>query len=92
MNSRANLKSALHSTPTRSQRGKIPTTFVPLSPEKLLYGDEADLLFGLFHIMWADMPRRTTYRVRLADLVTREGEYAGCKLACMNQGMRWIDC
>jgi len=61
---------------------KIPTTFVPLAPEKLVIGEYADLLVGVFHIMWSDMPKRRTYLLRLQDLVSISGDYAGTKLKC----------
>ena len=61
---------------------KIPTTFVPLAPEKLIVEENIDLLVGVFHIMWADMPRRRTYRVRLQELVSGSGNYFGTRLKC----------
>ncbi len=61
---------------------KIPTTFVPLAPEKLVLEEFADLLVGVFHIMWSDMPRRRTYVLCLQDLVSGSGDYAGTMLKC----------
>jgi len=61
---------------------KIPTTFVSLAPEKLVIEEHADLLVGVFHIMWSDMPRRRTYRLRLQDLVSGSGDYFGTSLKC----------
>ncbi|MHB1868886.1 MAG: hypothetical protein ACYCPP_08065 [Nitrososphaerales archaeon] len=64
------------------ERAVIPTTFVPLAPDRILIGSEIDVLFGLFHIMWKDMPKPRTYPIRLADRVTKEGSYLGCSLEC----------
>jgi hypothetical protein len=61
---------------------KIPTTFLPLAPEKLVLEEFTDLLVGVFHIMWSDMPRRRTYLLRLQDLVSSSGDYSGSKLKC----------
>ncbi len=62
---------------------KIPTTFVPLCPEKIQFEDgSADMLCGLFHIMWADMPRPASYALKLSDLFSISGEYLGSKLEC----------
>ena len=62
---------------------KIPTTFVPLGPEKILIeGAGIDVLVGVFHIMWEDMPRRRTYAIRLAESVSLEGRYLGASLNC----------
>jgi hypothetical protein len=61
---------------------KIPTTFIPLSPEKLEYGKYADVLVGVFHVMWEDMPRRRTYKIRLRDFVARSGDCIGTSLMC----------
>ena len=61
---------------------KIPTAFVSLAPEKLITSDKVDVLVGLFHIMWDDMPRRRTYRIRLQDLVSGSGDYSGASLIC----------
>jgi len=63
-------------------RGQIPTAFVSLAPEKLIVEEDIDVLVGLFHIMWDDMPRRRTYRLRLRDVVTASGDYFGTSLAC----------
>lgn len=66
---------------TKSERiEKIPTSFVPLTPDKLVAEKQVDVLVGLFHIMWEDMPRPRTYSIRLADLVSFEGEYIGAAL------------
>jgi hypothetical protein len=67
----------------RSEREKIPTTFVNLAPEKIvldLIG--IDLLGGVFHIMWSDMPARRTYGIRLADHYTSDGSSIGSSLVC----------
>ena len=64
------------------KREKIPTTFVPMAPEKLIVEDNIDVLSGVFHIMWEDMPRRRTYRLRLEELVSTEGHYLGTNLRC----------
>ena len=69
---------------TVEKREVIPTTFVPLSPDKILLGREIDILFGLFHIMWKDMPRPMTYKIRLAELITNDGEYIG---VCLKYGI-----
>jgi hypothetical protein len=61
---------------------KIPTTFVSLAPEKLVIEEHADLLVGVFHIMWSDMPRRRTYQLRLQELVSGSGDYFGTSLKC----------
>ena len=62
-------------------RGKIPTTFIPLVPEKLaIDGKGIDLLFGVFHIMWSDMPSRRTYAIRLCDTISNDGSYLGSEL------------
>ena len=61
---------------------KIPTTLVPLAPEKVVLGTNADLLVGVFHIMWADMPRRRTYSICLQDLISNSGDYLGARLRC----------
>jgi hypothetical protein len=62
------------------EQDKIPTAFVSLAPEKLLIDRDIDVLVGLFHIMWEDMPRPRTYSIRLADSVSRLGSYLGCSL------------
>ncbi len=59
---------------------KIPTSLVSLSPDKILAEKQIDVLVGLFHIMWEDMPRPRTYSLRLADLVNFEGDYVGSAL------------
>ncbi len=63
-------------------RDKIPTALVPLAPEKLVVEKNMDVLVGVFHIMWDDMPRRRTYQLRLQDLVSGSGEYFGSSLKC----------
>ncbi len=65
---------------------EIPTTFVPLSPEKIILNQTADLLVGVFHIMWSDMPRPRTYPLCLQDVISASGEYLGTKLRCGNPG------
>ena len=74
--------------PVESKKGEracIPTTLVPLSPEKIFFeNNEADLLFGLFHIMWRDMPRRRVYKLRLLERISFAGEYIGSSLVCHN--------
>ena len=62
------------------KRAVIPTTLVPLAPDKMCIEKELDVLFGLFHIMWSDMPKPMTYRIRLAEHVTTLGDYSGCCL------------
>jgi hypothetical protein len=62
--------------------GKIPTAFVPLAPDKLVVKNDIDVLVGVFHIMWEDMPRRRTYQIRLQDLISESGEYFGTRLRC----------
>lgn len=65
------------------ERAVIPTTFLPLSPERIPFQeDSADLLCGLFHIMWADMTKPSTYALKLEDLLSSSGEYLGSKLEC----------
>lgn len=61
---------------------KIPTTFIVLAPDRLEFGENVDVLVGVFHIMWEDMPRRRTYRSCLRELVTRSGESLGVSLLC----------
>ncbi|HZW55103.1 MAG TPA: hypothetical protein VFF30_02340 [Nitrososphaerales archaeon] len=62
---------------------KIPTTFIPLAPDALrITQDGLDVLSGVFHIMWRDMPQPRTYRLRLSNLISFDGEYAGCWLEC----------
>ena len=56
----------------------IPTTLIPLSPFEITFeGSTADILHGLFHIMWKDMPRPRTYKLRLSERVSEKGEYIG---------------
>ncbi|MGI0084618.1 MAG: hypothetical protein ACREBQ_06005, partial [Nitrososphaerales archaeon] len=53
------------------------------SPDSIPFQeDSADLLCGLFHIMWADMPKPSTYALKLADLFSFSGEYLGSRLEC----------
>jgi hypothetical protein len=79
-----NKESAQIESPTllsSPEREKIPTTFVNLAPEKIvldLIG--IDVLGGVFHIMWSDMPARRTYGIRLADHYTRDGSSIGSSL------------
>jgi hypothetical protein len=73
----------LQVVPSGSAMEKIPTTFVNLAPEKMaldLIG--MDVLGGVFHIMWSDMPTRRTYGIRLADHYTSEGNPVGTSLIC----------
>jgi hypothetical protein len=63
-------------------RGKIPTSFLSLSPDRLIVEENIDVLVGVFHIMWDDMPRRRTYQIRLQDLVSKSGDYFGTSLKC----------
>ena len=66
-----------------SEIKKIPTTFISLSPEKVSFeSGSVDLLFGVFHIMWSDMPKRRSYGLRLADQFSSQGDYLGCNLVC----------
>ena len=74
------------------KRGKILTTFVPLAPEKILVDKKIDLLVGLFHVMWEDMPRPMTYRIRLADLVAKSGNYLGSQIECGFPERHVIEC
>lgn len=62
------------------KRAVIPTTFVHLAPDKILIEAKVDILFGLFHIMWQDMPRPRGYRIRLSERVDAKGLYRGCFL------------
>ncbi|MHB1908688.1 MAG: hypothetical protein ACYCQJ_07420 [Nitrososphaerales archaeon] len=65
------------------ERAKIPTTFVPLCPEKIGWDKNCvDLLCGVFHIMWSDMPNPRTYGVKLSDQFSKEGRYLGSVLVC----------
>jgi hypothetical protein len=62
---------------------ETPTTFVPLTPEKIQFEeDSVDVLFGLFHVKWSDMPRPATYSVKIAERLTSEGVYLGTRLEC----------
>ena len=72
----------IHKLSLEDKWEKIPTTFVPMAPEKLLVEKNIDVLVGLFHIMWEDMPRRRTYHLKLEDLVSPEGYYIGASLKC----------
>ncbi len=65
---------------THLQR-ETPTTFVPLCPDRIRFDNGmADLLFGVFHVKWADMPKPSTYALKISDSVSREGSYIGAKL------------
>ena len=65
------------------ERAKIPTTLVPLSPDRIPIVDgRADILCGVFHIMWSDMPKPSSYEVRLSDLVSGSGDFIGPRLEC----------
>jgi hypothetical protein len=75
-----NVETIVKPLKTEKKRGVIPTTFVALSPDKMSFAKEVDVLYGLFHIMWEDMPRPRTYVIRMAEQVTRSGDYAGCCL------------
>jgi hypothetical protein len=60
---------------------ETPTTFVPLCPDRIKFDNGmADLLFGVFHVKWADMPKPSTYALKISDLVSREGSYIGARL------------
>jgi hypothetical protein len=75
------------------ERGVIPTTFVPLAPDKIAFVEKKlDILFGLFFIMWRDMPRPMTFRVRLSDQITTDGEYEGCFLKFGFPRTRTVKC
>lgn len=67
---------------TKEDPGKIPTTFVPLAPERIDFRGNADILVGLFHVMWLDMPSRRIYRLKLSDFVSEDGVCVGCRLFC----------
>lgn len=72
-------------------QNKIPTTLVPLAPDVLrIDSDEVDMLSGVFHIMWSDMPRPRTYRLRLTDMFSADGGHAGSWLEC--DGARKFEC
>ncbi len=74
-----------------SIRTKIPTTFVPLAPEKLAIDrSEVDLMCGVFHIMWSDMPSPRTYGVKLSERLSFDGEYLGCSVVCTFPTVRTI--
>jgi len=72
-------------------KDKIPTTFIPLAPDKLGFEDNADVLAGVFHIMWDDMPRRRTYKIRLQELISNSGDYAGACLKCGHSNVNFLD-
>jgi hypothetical protein len=76
------VETVIESLETEKERAVIPTTFVPLAPDRILIGEDIDVMFGLFHIMWKDMPKPQTYPIRLADRVTMQGNYLGCSLEC----------
>ena len=87
--SRPGIETVIESFETE-ERVVIPTTFVPLAPDRILIGDEIDVLFGLFHIMWKDMPKPRIYPIRLAERLTKRGSYLGCSLECGAQQTRTI--
>ncbi len=70
----------------------IPTTFVPLAPDKIFSGEQIDLLFGVFHIMWKDMPKPKGYSLRLAEEISSEGSYLGCRLKYGFMHTETIEC
>jgi hypothetical protein len=73
----------LQVVPSGSTMEKIPTTFVNLAPERItLDFIGIDVLGGVFHIMWSDMPTRRTYGIRLADHFSTEGNPIGTSLIC----------
>ena len=73
---------------TSPVREKTPTVFVPLTPERFVFDDTgADLLYGLFHFAWRDMPSPRTYVVRLADAIGRDGKYKGSFLMCSSEAI-----
>ncbi len=75
------------------EKAKIATTFIPLAPDKILFGlSEVDLLVGVFHIMWEDMPSPRSYGLRLADNISSDGKYLGCTLLCSFPRERNIPC
>jgi hypothetical protein len=75
------------------KRAKIPTTFIALAPERLSFGSsEVDLLSGVFHIMWQDMPRPLSYGVKLTDSLSSDGNYLGCVLVCTFPQEKSISC
>jgi hypothetical protein len=72
---------------------KIPTTFVPLAPERISFGPRGvDILSGVFHIMWQDMPNPRSYGIRLTDNFSLVGEYLGCILVCTFPREKSISC
>jgi hypothetical protein len=61
----------------------VPTTFVPLCPDKIEFEQgRADLLSGLFHVKWSDMPKPSTYAIKISDPVVGDGTYLGSQLEC----------
>ncbi len=72
----------------------IPTTFVPFAPEKIhiLEGKVADVLCGLFHVMWKDMAQPSTYPMRLSEKIDSNGIYSGCSFEYGRIEKKVIDC
>ena len=80
---RARLETVVKELAPPKERGKIPTTFVPLSPDEIPFDAEgADVLDGVFHVMWSDMPEPRTYAMKLSDRVAPDGRRLGCRLEC----------
>ena len=67
----------IESLETEEERAVIPTTFIPLAPDQNLDRREIDVLFGLFHIMWKDMPKPRTYPFRLSRPSNKTGKLLG---------------
>ncbi len=86
------IETVFKSVRSEEKRAEIPTTFVPLAPDKMYFESEIDVLFGLFHIMWKDMPTPRRYPLRLADRVTQQGKYLGCRLQCGISGKITFEC
>jgi hypothetical protein len=62
---------------------ETPTTFVPLTPERIEFEHgTADLLSGVFFLKWSDMPKPSTYAMKIADLIEGDGTYLGTQLKC----------
>jgi hypothetical protein len=69
--------------PTNINAREIPTTFLALSPDKIQFEQgRADLLFGVFHMKWSDMPKPSTYAIKISDPVVSDGTYVGTQLEC----------
>jgi hypothetical protein len=76
-----------------NKRTEIPTTFIPLAPERLSFGPSGvDLLYGVFHIMWKDMRNPKSYGIKLTDNFSPLGKYLGCVLVCTFPERRNISC